>query len=182
MSAITFMPLQRLSPSDLLAFSQLNSGLICEMNTNGSIILKTPLHHKYSQIALKILEKLHIWNEKGNEGVVLDMKTGFALSNGAIRHPSVSWVKPYKISSQTEHLIESSPDFYVEFLTESDNFNTMKMRMKEYMLNGSLLGWLIDANNEKVYIYKNDGSEQIIENFQNILSGDSILRGFEMKI
>ena len=101
MSAITFMPLQRLSPSDLLAFSQLNSSLICEMNTNGSIILKTPLYHKFSQIALKILEKLHIWNEKGSEGVVLDTKTGFVLSNGAIRHPSVSWVKPYKISSKT---------------------------------------------------------------------------------
>ena len=180
MSAITFMPLQRLSPSDLLAFSQLNSSLICEMNTNGSIILKTPLYHKFSQIALKILEKLQIWNEKGSEGVVLDMKTGFVLSNGAIRHPSVSWVKPYKISSQTEHLIESAPDFYVEFLTESDNSNTMKMRMKEYMLNGSLLGWLIDVNNEKVYIYKNDGTEQVVENFQNMLSGGSILRGFEV--
>ena len=59
MSAITFMPLQRLSPSDLLAFSKLNSSLICEMNTNGSIILKTPLRHQYSQIALKIFEKLH---------------------------------------------------------------------------------------------------------------------------
>ena len=89
MSAITFMPLQRLSPSDLLAFSQLNSSLICEMNTNGSIILKTPLYHKFSQIGLKILEKLQIWNEKGSEGVVLDIKTGFVLSNGAIRHPSV---------------------------------------------------------------------------------------------
>ena len=52
--------------------------------------------------------------------------------------------------------------------------------MKEYMLNGSLLGWLIDVNNEKVYIYKNDGTEQVVENFQNILSGGSILRGFEV--
>ena len=182
MPAITFMPLQRLSPSDLLAFSQLNSSLICEMNTNGSIILKTPFHHKYSQIALKTLEKLNIWNEKGNHGVVLDAKTGFVLSNGAVRHPSVSWVKPYKMSSQTENLIESAPDFYVEFLTESDNFNTMKMRMKEYMLNGSLLGWLIDVNNEKVYIYKNDGTEQVVENFQNMLSGGLILRGFEIML
>lgn len=180
MSAITFTPLQRLSPSDMLAFSQLNSGLICEMNTNGNIILKTSLRQKYSLIAMKILENLSKWNDKKNEGVVVDTKTGYILSNGAIRHPSVSWVKPYKISSQTEHLIESAPDFFVEFLTESDNINSMKMRMKEYMLNGSLLGWLIDLNNEKVYIYKNDGTEQIVENFQNTLSGDLILRGFEI--
>ncbi len=180
MSAITFMPLERMSPSDVLAFSQLNPSLICEMNTNGSIILKVPLRQKYSQIAHKIQEKLTQWNENTEEGIVLDNKTGFVLSNGAIRHPSVSWVKPYKLSRQTEHLVESAPDFYVEFLTESDNANTMKMRMKEYMVNGALLGWLIDLNNERVYVYKNDGTEHIIENFDTTLDGGSILRGFNI--
>lgn len=182
MSAITFMPLQRMSPSDLLAFSQLNPSLTCEMNTNGSVILKMPLRQKYNQISNKIQDKLTNWNERSQEGIVLGNKIGFTLPNGAIRHPSVSWIKPYKMNSQTEHLIESAPDFFVEFLTEADNANTMKMRMKEYILNGALLGWLIDVNNERLYIYKNDGTENIVENFQNPIDGGSILRGFDVKL
>lgn len=180
MSAITFMPLERMSPSDLLAFSQLNPSLICEMNTNGSVVLKVPMRQKHNQICNKIQENLIEWNENVNEGIVLGGKTGFILPNGAIRHPSVSWVKPYKMSRQTEHLLEVAPDFFVEFLTESDNANTMKLRMKEYMLNGALLGWLIDLNNEKAYIYKNDGTEQVIETLNERLDGGTILRGFNI--
>lgn len=180
MSAITFMPLERMSPSDLLALSQLNPGLICEMNTNGSIILKTPARQPFSRMSGEIFNRITEWNHRTEEGIVLDNKTGFVLSNGAIRHPSVSWIKPYKMNHQTEHLVESAPDFFVEFLTEFDNANTMKMRMKEYMLNGALLGWLIDINNERVYVYKNDGTEQIIENFDNRIDGGMILRGFDI--
>ena len=180
MSAITFMPLQRMTQADLLAFSQLNPSLTCEMNTNGSVILKTPLHKKYHKLSEKVLERLNNWNRITEEGVVLDNHTGFVLPNGAIRHPSVSWVKPYKMSSQTEHLVEASPDFFVEFLTEIDNANTMKMRMKEYLVNGALLGWLIDVNNEKVHVYKNDGTEQVIDNFQTPLNGGALMQGFEV--
>lgn len=180
MLAITFMPLERMSPSDLLAFSQLNPSLTCEMNTNGSIILKVPMRQKYSQISNKIHNELSEWNENTQQGTILGGKMGFILPNGAIRHPSVSWVKTHKMSRQTEHLLEVAPDFFVEFLTESDNANTMKMRMKEYMVNGALLGWLIDMNNEKVYIYKNDGTEQVVETLNERLDGGNILKGFSI--
>ena len=181
MSAITFTPLKRLTPVEFLDFTLLNQGLICEMNTNGSIILKTPNGKKYTRLVEYILKSLHDWNSRAEEGVVLDNHTGYILPNGAIRHPSVSWIKAHKIASQTEHLLESVPDFFIEFLTESDTVNALKMRMKEYMLNGALLGWLIDVNNEKVHIFKIDGSEEIIDNFNKItLSGGSILKGFQM--
>jgi Uma2 family endonuclease len=182
MSAITFTPLKRLSPVEFLDFTLLNQGLICEMNTNGSIILKTLNIKKYARFIEKILKSLHIWNEKAQEGIVLDSHTGYVLPNGAIRHPSISWIKNHKIASQTEHLLETVPDFFIEFLTESDTMNVLKMRMKEYMLNGALLGWLIDVNNEKIHIYKIDGSEEIIEGFKNALSGGSILRGYVFQL
>jgi Uma2 family endonuclease len=182
MPSITFQPLQRLSPAELLAFSQLNQGLICEMNTNGSIVLKTPDAIKYNRLIEKIINALQIWNEKAEDGVVLDIKTGYALPNGAVRHPSVSWAKLYKMNTQFEHLLETTPDFFVEILTEAQSINPMMLRMREYMLNGALLGWLIDLNNERVYIFKNDGSEQVVEGFHENLNGESVLRGFDMRL
>jgi Uma2 family endonuclease len=178
MSAITFTPLKRLTPVEFLDFSILNQGLICEMNTNGSIILKTPNGKKYTRLVEKILHSLNEWNDRTTDGVVLDNHTGYTLPNGAIRHPAVSWVKTHKSASQTAHLLETTPDFFIEFLTESDNITALKMRMNEYMLNGALLGWLIDVNNEKIHIFNIDGSEEIVEGFKNTLSGGSILRGY----
>jgi Uma2 family endonuclease len=182
MPSITFQPLQRLSPAELLAFSQLNQGLVCEMNTNGSIVLKTPDAIRYNRLIEKISLNLHKWNSIAEDGVVLDIKTGYALSNGAVRHPALSWVKLYKMNTQFEHLLETAPDFFVEILTEAQSMNPMLLKMREYMLNGALLGWLIDLNNEKVYIFKNDGSEQVVDGFQEILTGEGVLRGFEVRL
>ncbi len=187
MSAITFTPLKRLTPVEFLDFTLLNQGLICEMNTNGRIILKTPNGKKYARLVEKILKTLHDWNSRAEEGVVLDSHTGYILPNGAIRHPAISWIKAHKAASQTEYLLETVPDFFIEFLTESDTMNALKMRMKEYMLNGAHLGWLLDKDNDTIHIFNIDGSEEIVEGFfhgnplgKSTLSGGAILRGYEL--
>jgi Uma2 family endonuclease len=182
MNSITFQPLERLSPAQLLEFSQLNHTLQCEMNTNGSIILKTPLRKRYVATTEKILHSLKNWLPNEEEIAILDNKTGFVLSNSAVRHPIISVVKRHKLSNQLENLIENVPDFALEYLTETDNFTSMKLRMKEYITNGCHLAWLLDLNNEKVYVYKMDGSEILIENFENTLQGDTILRGYALDL
>jgi Putative restriction endonuclease len=182
MNSITFQPLERLSPAQLLEFSQLNHGLQCEMNTNGSIILKTPLKKRYVTTTEKILDSLYDWLPNEEEYAILDNKIGYVLSNSAVRHPIISVIKRHKLSNQLEHLIENVPDFALEYLTETENFNSMKLRMREYITNGCHLAWLLDLNNEKVYVYKMDGSEEIIENFKNTLQGDTILRGYVLDL
>jgi Uma2 family endonuclease len=182
MNSITFQPLERLSPAKLLEFSQLNHGLQCEMNTNGSIILKTPLKKRYVTTSEKILDSLYEWLPNEEKYAILDNKIGYVLSNSAVRHPIISVVKKHKLSNQLEHLIENVPDFALEYLTETENFTSMKLRMREYITNGCHLAWLLDLNNEKVYIYKMDGSEEIIENFKNALHGDTILRGYVLDL
>jgi Putative restriction endonuclease len=182
MNSITFQPLERLTPAQLLEFSQLNHGLQCEMNTNGSIILKTPFKKKYITITDKILHSLNEWLPDEEEFVILDNKIGYVLSNSAVRHPIISVIKRHKLTNQLEHLIESVPDFALEYLTETENFTSMKLRMREYITNGCHLAWLLDLNNEKVYIYKMDGSETVVENFENTLEGDKILRGYVLNL
>jgi hypothetical protein len=58
----------------------------------------------------------------------------------------------------------------------------MKQRMREYITNGCHLAWLLDLNNEKVYIYKMDGSEAVIDNFDNTIMGEKILRGYSLNL
>jgi hypothetical protein len=182
MNSITFQPLERLSPAQLLEFSQLNHSLQCEMNTNGSIILKTPLKKRYISTTDSILHSLYEWLPNDDEVAILDGKIGYVLSNSAVRHPIISVIKRHKLSNQLEHLIENVPDFALEYLTETENFTSMKHRMREYITNGCHLAWLLDLNNEKVYIYKMDGTEEVIENFKNNLQGDSILKGYTLNL
>jgi hypothetical protein len=182
MYAITFQPLNRLSPAELLTFSQLNRDLICELNANGSVVLKTPFRLHYTVATNYIIQELERWNERTEDGVVLSMRHGFVLKNGAIRHPAVAWVKNFKMVAQVEHLIEHVPDFFVEYLTESESLSLARVRMQEYLANGAKLGWLIDLQNEVIHIFEENKAVEVREDFNQKLSGGDILRGFELTI
>lgn len=182
MPSITFQPLQRMSPAELLEFSQLNRNLQCELNANGTVVLKTPLRLRYTTLTNRIVKKLEEWNENSEEGAVLTARIGFVLRNGAIRHPSVSWVKNVKMAAQIEHLIEHVPDFFIEYLTESESLSIARARMQEYLSNGARLGWLIDLENETVYIFQENKEVETLNDFTNPLSGADILRGFVLSL
>jgi Uma2 family endonuclease len=49
--------------------------------------------------------------------------------------------------------------------------------MKEYIENGAQLGWLFDAKNRRVYIYRPNQAVECLENPTSI-SGDPLLPGF----
>ena len=182
MPTITFQPMKRMSPAELLEFSQLNRNLQCELNANGTVVLKTPLRLRYTSLTNRIVQKLEEWNENAEDGAVLTARMGFVLRNGAIRHPAVAWVKNIKMAAQIEHLIEHVPDFFIEYLTESESLSIARARMQEYISNGARLGWLIDLENETVYIFQENKEVETIKGFENPLVGDDILRGFVLSL
>ncbi len=53
--------------------------------------------------------------------------------------------------------------------------------MQEYIANGALLGWLIDRQNRKVYIYRHNQEAEILDNPESV-SGDRILPGFMLQM
>jgi Uma2 family endonuclease len=182
MYAITFQPLKRMSPAELLEFSQLNRDLQCELNANGTVVLKTPFRLRYTTLTNHILKKLEDWNDKNEEGTVLTARIGFVLKNGAIRHPAIAWVKNVKMAAQIEHLIEHVPDFFIEYLTESSSLSVARTRMQEYINNGARLGWLIDLENEMVYVFQENKGVETVLGFQEPLLGGDILRGLVLSL
>lgn len=180
---ITFQPLKRLTPAELLEFSQLNRELHCEINANGSMSLRLPPRPRYATASTTILRALDTWNMRSGspDGTILTARTGFVLRNGAVRHPALAWLKSYKMAAQTEHLIEQTPDFFVEFLTTAESLAYARGRMTEYILNGAKLGWLVDLDNETAYIF-GQNFENRVEDFTQKLSGGDILRGFEFNL
>ncbi len=53
--------------------------------------------------------------------------------------------------------------------------------MQEYMENGARLGWLIDPETRRVYVYRLDEPARVLEN-PDKLSGDTVLPGFVLDL
>jgi Uma2 family endonuclease len=56
-------------------------------------------------------------------------------------------------------------------------------KMKEtWIENGVRLAWLIDPYMERAYIYRADGSVEIVADFKGQLSGENVLPGFSLDL
>lgn len=156
-----------------------------ERNAQGDLIVMSPTGSDTGRRNIKITTQLEIWNSQNKLGVAFDSSTGFKLPNGAERSPDASWIKKEQWESLTseekERFAPICPDFVVELRSKTDALKPLQEKMKEYLDNGTKLGWLIDRKNQQVEIYRVDQEVEIIKSPQT-LSGENILPGFVLDL
>lgn len=74
------------------------------------------------------------------------------------------------------------PDFVVEIRSESDELQSLQDKMEEWIENGVRLGWLLDVQNEQAYIYRAEGSMEVVEGFNQPLTGKDVMPGFTLDL
>ena len=73
------------------------------------------------------------------------------------------------------------PDFVIEIRSLTDRLGTLQKKMEEYRENGARLGWLIDPQTRKVYVYRPRKRIETLDDPKR-LSGDPELPGFVLKL
>ena len=158
-----------------------HSDLKFELNKKGDLIIVPPTSPEAGWKNTKITTKTEIWSEKDKTGIVFDSSTMFTLPNGAKRSPDVSWMTKEKYNglSKKEKKTFSRivPDFVIELRSPTDSLKPIQNKMNEYIENGVSLGWLIDPNEKKVHVYRENGEVEILENPESV-SGENVLVGF----
>jgi Uma2 family endonuclease len=166
-------------------FCQDNSHLTIERNSDRSVTILPPKGTLFGEKNAEITAELGIWKRK-NGGHSFDSSTGFTLENTAIRSPDASWMSDERYKSveyvELKKFARVTPEFVVELMSETDSVKDLQEKMEEYMQNGVLLGWLINPKTEEVFIYRQDGTISKVIGFDNKLSGENILQGFEFDL
>ncbi len=152
-----------------------------ELNKKGDLEIVPPTSPEAGWKNSELLIDVGNWSRKDKTGIVFDSSTMFTLPNGAKRSPDVSWMPKEKYNSLSESekktFARIVPDFVIELRSPTDNLKPIQNKMKEYIENGVKLGWLIDPNEKKVHVYRENGEIEILEN-PNSVSGENILKGF----
>jgi Uma2 family endonuclease len=178
--------IERMTDEEFFTFCQDNSGFKFERTSDGQIIFMSPTHYLTGRRNNEILFQLTQWNKRYRQGECVDSDTGFYLPNGAMRNPDAAWISAKRIHLLQEKELRSfphvCPDFIIELKSESDRLLDIKRKMKEWIDNGCRLAWLIDADEETVYIYRPGKPEEVFKDFTNALSGDPELPGFTLML
>ena len=186
MEAVLIHPLKKMTSDQFFQFCQKNKDRELEMDENGNIIIMEPTGLETSHYNSELNAELVNWNRQEKKGIVGDSNAGFTLPDGAVRSPDVSWVSKERLKNITKEEFKKfapvSPEFTLELKSENDKLADLQTKSLKYISNGCLLCWLIDRDTQTVYIYRANGSHEVINGFHKKLSGENVLPGFELDL
>lgn len=178
-------PVLDLTDDQLLELSSLNRDLRMERNAEGELIVMPPTGTETGDRNSEINMQLRLWTKQNGIGTAFDSSAGFTLPNGAVRSPDASWVERSRLEALTDEqrrkFAPLCPDFIIELRSPTDRLRIVQDKMQEYLDNGTKLGWLIDPEQKRVYVYRSRSPIQELEAPEEI-SGDPVLPGFVLNL
>jgi Uma2 family endonuclease len=188
-SAIAGMPLHlpvlTRGPDWFYELCQANGDLQFEQTAEGDIIVMAPAGGESGGRESEAFRQLGNWARRDRLGHAFGSNTGFHLPNGATRAPDASWVLNGRLdklsASDRRKFLPICPDFVIEVVSPTDRLPKLRAKMDEYLANGARLGWLIDPDKRKVYVYRPGEKVQCRSGVRQI-SASPELPGFVLKL
>jgi Uma2 family endonuclease len=164
---------------------QKNSDLKFERTAKGDLIIMPPVGGESGNREAEMIADLVFWNRQTKLGYTFSSSTIFKLPNGGDRSPDAAWIKKEHWEALTPEQKRKfppiAPDFVIELRSATDNIETLRSKMQEYMDAGVKLGWLINPQQQQVEIYRL-GKDVEIRNLPTELLGEEILPGFILNL
>ena len=177
-------PAVELNADTFFHITQLNKDLRMELSAEGDLIVMPPAGGNTGHRNADLTAQFVVWNRQGRRGKVFDSSTGFRLPNGAVRSPDVSWASKERLADLNETQMDKfppiCPEFVLELRSPTDRLSVIREKMQEYLENGAELGWLIDPQEKRLYVFTTEGVEEFRE--PESLTGTGVLAGFVLEL
>ncbi len=178
-------PVVELTPDRFFELAGINRDLRKELTSEGELIVMPPAGGETGNRNADITMQLGMWAKQDGNVITFDSSGGFTLPNGAVRSPDASWVERSKwealTNEQRKKFVPLCPDFVIELRSPTDSLTVLRDKMQEYLDNGAKLGWLIDPEQKRVYVYRPQSEVEELHNPEKI-PGDPILSGFTLDL
>ena len=158
-----------------------------EVNSYGELELTMFPGLPYDLYHGELAFTLYKWNKEHDYPGLLSSskRTAYRLSNGAVRRPVISWTLRDNVIVPESPFFTSyrnCPDFAAEIRSDIHMLPVLLNKMREYMDNGTRLGWLIDPLERTVRIYRTGADEPELLHDPETLNGEYVLPGFVFEV
>lgn len=105
------------------------------------------------------------------------------MPDGSMRAPDAAWISHERLAQvppeDLKKFAHVCPDFVIELASESDRVRELQQKVEKWLANGVRLGWLLDPDSRRAYVYRPDGAVRS-QPFSEPLSGEDVLPGFTL--
>ena len=178
--------LKNMSDDDFFNFCAQNKNAKIERDETHQIYIMAPAGLLGSSLNAIVSSLLFQWNSQKGPGKVFESSAGFFLPDKSMKSPDAAWLSntkwdtiPEKEKLKFSYVV---PEFIIEIMSPSDRLPQLKKKMEKWIENGVLLAWLIVPQSKQTFIYRKDGSVDIIKSFDEKLSGEDVLHGFVLDL
>ncbi|BAC90411.1 Uma2 family endonuclease [Gloeobacter violaceus] len=182
---LTLDPVIQLGREQFYQLCRLNRDVQLERSASGELIIVAPVGGVSGGREADLITDLNLWNREVRLGKVFSSSTIFSLPGGGDRSPDAAWVRLERWETLTAEQQEAfpplCPDFVIELRSRTDRLEPLQAKMQEYLDSGLRLGWLIDPQNRKVYIYR-QGQGAAAVPMPVVLSGEEVLPSFSLYV
>ena len=172
-------------PARFTEFCAQNESYQMEVNAKGELLILPMTGYRGNKWELYMATFLANW-EIINGGSASSQTVRFRLPSGAVLGPDAAWITQERFDALSERqrntIIEGAPDFVAEIRSRTDDLRPLQNKMAEWMQAGVRLGWLIDAHNRQVHVYRAGQPEPQLLNDPDTLDGEDVLPGFSFPV
>ena len=170
---------------DLLAqLSSLNNPWHFERTSEGALQVMPPASMDADYVGVDFGSQIKAWERATAGGETYGSSPGFTMPDGAVRVPDAAWISDERLASlpprgQRPAFPQVVPDFVIEVRSSSDRLSQQQRKMEEWVAYGARLGWLVDPEESRIYVYRPDADPEILER-PDTISGEPELLGLEV--
>jgi Uma2 family endonuclease len=146
----------------------------------GVLVVREPAGFQHGDVAARLLSVIASHVYAHDLGRVFAAETGFTLARNpdTVRAPDVAFVSTARLrDSPPGGFAELAPDLVVEVLSPDDRPGVVLAEVADWLSAGSRLVWVIDPMRASARVYRDDGSEAILD-ATGLLRGEDVLPGF----
>ncbi len=184
-ATLDFAPEDRMTDDQYFDFCMANPDVNFERTAQGEIVIVPPAGPESDYRNADAITSLGLWARKDGRGKYFGATVQFFLPDGSALSPDAAWISKERLSAFTKaelrrfpHLV---PEFIIEVMSPSDRLPAAKRKMRAWASNGVELGWLIDGDNRRVYVYRGTTEPQVIEDAESI-AGEGPVEGFVLPL
>ena len=172
----------QMTNEEVEAFCFANPELVIEREPDGTLLIISPVSFISGSRENEIITDLTLY-ARANGGTALSSSTGFTLPDSSVRSPDAAYVSAERLlpfnAKDLRHFVPIVPEFIVEIISPTDRVADLEDKMrKTWIANGVKLAWLVDADNDCLWVYRQDRSVDVVTPLAGEITGEDVLPGF----
>ncbi|HEY0371905.1 MAG TPA: Uma2 family endonuclease [Thermoanaerobaculia bacterium] len=149
----------------------------------GELLRMSPAGGKHGRISHRISQRLGVYVEQHQLGIVYSSETGFLLTTSpdTVRAPDVAFDLRER-AVDTDGYLPGAPDLAVEVLSPSDLYSEVVQKTNQYLRAGTRAVIVVDPWKRVVQVHRLSGTETVTTTVTDTLSVDDVVPGWKLTL